>query len=61
MNRARRERLATGATVLRSRVATACAKRASDARGEAFEHLLHAIDSVLLALEPEPAAEYEVN
>lgn len=54
VTRARRERMAAGATVLRTRVATALSKRKGSPRAAAFEDLLRAIDGVLVALELEP-------
>jgi hypothetical protein len=62
VNRTRREQLATGATMLRARVAAASAKRGkSDPRAEAFENLLHAIDGLLAVLELEAGEPRKLN
>lgn len=61
MNRVRRDRLAAGATVLRTRVTTALAKLADDPRAESFENLLRAIDGVLAVLELEAGERRKLN
>ena len=63
MTRTRHERMAAGARALRTRAAEARAKRAehNDPRVEAFENLLSAIDSVLLALEIESEPSRRLN
>ena len=59
MSLARRERIA-GATVPRSRVVSQL-KRRNRPSAEALENLLRAIDSVLVALELEPAENERLN
>jgi len=61
VNRVRRDRLAAGATVLRTRVTTALAKLADDPRAESFENLLRAIDGVLAVLELEAGERRKLN
>lgn len=62
MTPGRRKRMSTGATVLRTRVVAALAKRGtSHPRAAAFEDLLRAIDGVLVALELEPTEYRSLN
>ena len=60
MTRARRERIAAGAAVLRSRVVSRL-KRQNEPSAEALENLLRAIDDVLVALELEPVEKQRLN
>ena len=60
MTRARRERIAAGATVLRTRVASRL-KRRSGQPAEALENLLRAIDGVLAVLELESVKNPRLN
>jgi hypothetical protein len=60
VTRARRERIAAGATVLRSRVVSRL-KRRNGPSAEALENLLRAIDGVLVALELETGESRRLN